>query len=268
MKKICKYFFLLLIFTNSLISQESWDDSKYQEPRKILFIGNSYLYYGDSLHNHFKRMAEEHLEGYDGSASVKSVTIGGARLKHHDVERLIRPEAISAIKKFDLVILQGGSSEPLTERNRKEFTLYAKKHIESIKKNDSKAALYMTHAYVKPHKDFKANQIKVIEDVYKKVGKENNVLVIPVGLAFDIAYREIPGIKLHKDDGTHPNLKGTYLAACTVFASIFKRSPLGLEYDYFGEINEEDKMMLQKIAHKVTSAFFQSSIDQKYISKN
>ena len=119
----------------------------------------------------------------------------------------------------------------------------------------------MTHAYVKPHKDFKPNQIKLIYDIYTKVGKENNVLVIPVGLAFDSAYREIPGIKLHKDDGTHPNLKGTYLAACTVFASVFEKSPIGLEYDYFGLINEEDKIILQKIAHEVASTFFQSSIN-------
>ena len=261
MKNICKIFLLVLIFPNFSISQEVKDYFKYQEPRKILFIGNSYLYYGDSLHNHFKRMAEEYLEDYDGSASVKSATIGGARLKHHDVERLIKPKAISSIEKFDLIILQGGSSEPLTERNRQEFTFYAKKHIESIRKNDSKAALYMTHAYVKPHKDFKPNQIKVINDIYTKVGKENNVLVIPVGLAFDTAYREIPGIKLHKDDGTHPNLKGTYLAACTVFASVFEKSPIGLEYDYFGLINETDKIILQKIAHEVASTFFQLSIN-------
>ena len=39
-------------------------------------------------------------------------------------------------------------------------------------------------------KDFKPNQIKVINDIYE-IGKENNVLVIPVGLAFDSAYREI-----------------------------------------------------------------------------
>ena len=105
MKNICKIFLLVLIFSNFSISQEVKDYVKYQEPRKILFIGNSYLYYGDSLHNHFKRMAEEYLEDYDGSASVKSATIGGARLKHHDVERLIKPKAISSIEKFDLIIL-------------------------------------------------------------------------------------------------------------------------------------------------------------------
>ena len=31
------------------------------EPTRILFIGNSYLYYNDSLHNHLRRMAEEKL---------------------------------------------------------------------------------------------------------------------------------------------------------------------------------------------------------------
>ena len=73
-------------------------------------------------------------------ASVKSSTIGGSRLKHHDVERLIQPKAISSIEKFELVILQGGSSEPLHEVNRKEFSYFAKKHINAIRENDSEAS--------------------------------------------------------------------------------------------------------------------------------
>ena len=114
----------------------------------------------------------------------------------------------------------------------------------------------MTHAFVKPHKDFEANQIKLIKDIYTEVGKDNNALVIPVGLAFDIAYNEFPEIKLHHDDGTHPNLKGTYLAACTVFASVYRKSPIGLDYDYYGAISENDKILLQQIADKATSIYF------------
>ena len=261
MKNIYNFFLIVIFFSNSLISQELFEQNKDNEPRTILFIGNSYLYYGDSLHNHFKRMAEEYLEDYDGSASVKSATIGGSRLKHHNVERLIMPKAISSIEKFDLVILQGGSSEPLTQENRKEFSYYAKKHIESIKANNSKAALYMTHAFVEPHKDFDVNQISIIQDIYTKVGEENNVLVIPVGVAFDIAYKELPDIKLHHDDGTHPNLKGTYLAACTVFASVYGESPIGLKYDYYGAINKEDKKLLQEIAHKATLKYLKRIIN-------
>ena len=40
MKNICKIFLLVLIFSNFSISQEVKDYVKYQEPRKILFIGN------------------------------------------------------------------------------------------------------------------------------------------------------------------------------------------------------------------------------------
>ena len=185
-------FCLILIFsTQATFGRENPDVKKIDDPETILFIGNSYLYYNDSLHNHFKRIVEEYKSDFDGGASVKSSTIGGSRLKHHDVERLIRPKAISSIDKFELVILQGGSSEPLTEANREEFSYFAKKHIEAIKRNESEAALYMTHAYVKPHRRTMKNQIGLISDTYTKVGNENQVMVIPVGLAFDLAYREI-----------------------------------------------------------------------------
>ena len=136
------------------------------------------------------------------------------------------------------------------------FSFFAKKHIDAIKTKGSQAALYMTHAYVKPHKRFKKNQIWVIEDTYTRVGNENEALVIPVGLAFDLAYQENPTIQLHEPDGTHPSLLGTYLAACTVFASIYDKSPIGIKYDYSGAISEQDKIFLQKIADKATSDYF------------
>ena len=248
---------LILIFSTQVVfGKQKPEITNIEEPETILFIGNSYLYYNDSLHNHFKRMVEEYKNDFDGGASVKSSTIGGSRLKHHDVERLIQPKAISAIEKFELVILQGGSSESLNEANRMEFSYFAKKHIDAIKMNDSDAALYMTHAYVEPHKRFMKNQIKLISDTYTKIGNENQVLVIPVGMAFDRAYREKPNIKLHEPDGTHPNLLGTYLAACTVFASIYDKSPIGIKYDYFGAINDQDKRFLQRIADETTSNYY------------
>ena len=246
----------LVFLSQTSLAKEIPQIIEIDHPETILFIGNSYLYYNDSLHNHFKRIVEEYDTDFDGSASVKSSTIGGSRLKHHDVERLIKPKAISSIEKFELIILQGGSTEPLSVKNREEFSFFSKKHIDAIKANDSKAALYMTHAYVKPHKRFKNSQIRVIEDTYTRVGNENEALVIPVGLAFELAYQENPTIQLHEPDGTHPNLLGTYLAACTVFASIYDKSPIGIKYDYSGAISQEDKIFLQKIADKTTSDYF------------
>ena len=47
---------------------------------RVLFIGNSYLYYNDSLHNHVKRMASEHFADMTSrDFHYKSATIGGAR---------------------------------------------------------------------------------------------------------------------------------------------------------------------------------------------
>ena len=227
-----------------------------QKPKSVLFIGNSYLYYNDSLHNHFKNMANERFSNFNGSNNVKSATIGGSRLKHHDVDRLTQPLAVSNIKKFDLVILQGGSGEALSERSQKQFNEFAHQHIQTLKSKDIQPALYMTHAYTESHKNYSPDLIRSIEKMYTLTGNTNQTLVIPVGLAFENAYKEQPDIKLHKLDGTHPDLLGTYLAACTVFASVFGESPVGIKYDYNGSVSPEDKLFLQKIAQLTVNNYF------------
>ena len=87
-------------------------------------------------------------------------------------------------------------------------------------------------------------------------------MVIPTGLAFAEAYRRQPAIELHKSfDGTHPSLLGTYLAAATTFASIYRMSPVGNSYDYFGEISAEDARFLQEVAHDTVLAFYGSETE-------
>ena len=49
------------------------------DPARVLFVGNSYLYYNDSLHNHVRRMAM--AAGLAEESQYKSATIGGARLR-------------------------------------------------------------------------------------------------------------------------------------------------------------------------------------------
>ena len=83
-------------------------------------------------------MVEEHLQGFDGGNSVKSSTIGGSRLKHHDVSRLISPQAISKIEKFDLVILQGGSSETLSKKIEKNLLTTPRNTLIQLKEMDLK----------------------------------------------------------------------------------------------------------------------------------
>jgi hypothetical protein len=226
-------------------------------PQRVLFIGNSYLYYNDSLHNHVERIAEEiGPYGKDGY-KYKSATIGGARLSHHPVESLLEPGRLGIDEPFELVILQGGSMEVLTEESRAEFRATATELNEKIRATGAAVALYMTHAYVELDKRYEPDLIDKITATYIPVGNELEALVIPVGLAFERAYAARPDIVLHETfDGTHPSLLGTYLAACVVYQSLYGKSVVGIDYDYFGEVDKESASFLQRIADETVRAFY------------
>jgi hypothetical protein len=226
-------------------------------PTHVLFVGNSYLYYGDSLHNHVRRMAIAANPGLAKKMKYKSATIGGAALAHHNIDYLTKPGQIGVKAPFQLVILQGGSVAPLSEDRRAQFLEKVIEFNKIITERGGKTALYMTQAYVKPHKRANPENIRLTEDLYVSVGNEVGALVIPVGLAFEEAYRRRPDMKLHKDyDGSHPDLIGTYLAACTVYASVYGKSPVGNSYDYFGKIDKETATFLQQVAEDTVKKFY------------
>ena len=83
-----------------------------------------------------------------------------------------------------------------------------------------------------------------------------NALVIPAGLAFEEAYRRRPDIKLHIHDGSHPTLLGTYLAACTIYATVYNRPCSGNSYDSYGQVSKEDATFLQQVADDTVRKFF------------
>ena len=231
-------------------------------PKRVLFVGNSYLYYNDSLHNHVKRIAAE-LGPHDADDyKYKSATIGGARLAHHHIDSLLEPGRLGIDEPFELVILQGGSREVLTARNRARFRAKATELDRKIRATGAETALYMIHAYVEPHARYDPAMFGKIRRTYVPVGNDLDALVIPVGLAFERAYRERPEVMLHETfDGTHPNMLGTYLAACVVYQSIYGQSVVGIEYDYFGEVPRASAAFLQRIADATAREFFDRAQD-------
>ena len=249
---------LIFIFSNYLLSSEvNVTSLKNKTPERVLYIGNSYLYYNDSLHNHVRRMLDEVYENKITTSNYKSVTISGSRSWHHNIDYPINHKNLGAKKPFQLVIFQGGSGETDTLKERDLFSKTTASVINKIHESGAEAALYMIHAYVKPHRDANSKMIEDIKKMYIDAGNKNNALVIPVGIAFENAYGSNPNIELHKTfDGSHPSLLGTYLAACVVFASITHQSPLKINYDYFSQISLEDKKFLQEVAHKTVEDFF------------
>lgn len=226
------------------------------KPQRVLFVGNSYLYYGDSLHNHVRRLAL--AAGIHGNEQLKykSITISGGALHQHDVKSYLLPGKLGIEEPFEAVVLQGGSGATVSAARRAEFKQTVKAFDAEIRKAGGQTALYMTHAYVTPHARARPDMLDDIARLYIEVGNEVGALVIPVGIAFAEAYRLRPGLVLHKSfDGSHPDLIGTYLAACVVFASLYGATPVGNSYDYYGRIDRSMATFLQEVAQATVRRF-------------
>ena len=116
----------------------------------------------------------------------------------------------------------------------------------------------MTHAYSEKHKKYDPGMMEMIRKGYLETGNQVGALVIPVGLAFDAAYKNKPDVKLHKDfDGSHPDRLGTYLASCVVYASLYGKSPVGNTYLMREpEIDAETATFLQTVAWDTVKSFY------------
>ena len=235
---------------------------KAASPQRLLFIGNSYLYYGDSLHNHVRRMVIAAGIYKKKKLKYKSATISGSALHDHTIDSYLEPGKLRVKGPFQVVIMQGGSAVGWSKKRPPVFKKTVAEFAEKIRAAGGEPALYMTHAYVKPHKRVDPGMTAKLATIYTEAGNANGALVIPVGLAFEEAYSQRPEMKLHKPfDGSHPNLHGTYLAACTVYASLYGKSPVGNPYDYFGKIDKKTAEFLQKVAAKTVSEFLGRTLE-------
>lgn len=226
-----------------------------QNPQRVLLVGNSYLYYGDSMHNMLRRMVS--ADQPDLKLQYKSATIGGASLDHHNMDWLTSPGKIGVKEPFELVILQGHSAAALNPKQSQVHLSASKDAVDLIRQRGGEVAIYMPPAYVPPHKGANAENSTKNREFYVKQGNDLGVLVLPVGLAFDEAYQKNPNIKLHKSyDGSHPSRAGTYLAAATIYAAVYGKSPVGNQFDTFDEVDPETRLFLQEVALDTVKKFY------------
>ena len=229
-------------------------------PRTLLFVGNSYSYYGDGLQNHVRRLAAAadpaNPDRYK-TTSWKMATISGSNLSHHNIQSYLEPDKLGVNQPFDVVVLQGGSGDTSSGKRRADFDAAVTEFDREIRKTGAKTVLYMIHAYGKAHARYNPNMIRDVEKLYLAAGNRVGALVIPVGLAFEEAYGQRPDMKLHKAyDGSHPDLFGTYLAACVTYASLYGRPVSGNPYDYYGKIDKETVAFLQDVADTTVRKFY------------
>jgi hypothetical protein len=93
-----------------------------------------------------------------------------------------------------------------------------------------------------------------LAEEYTVAGNTNKVLVAPAGLAFARAKSKRPELSLRVADKRHPSLAGTYLAALTIYASIYNRSPVGSPPAE--DMDEETATFLQQVAWETVGEYF------------
>jgi hypothetical protein len=239
-----------------------------ERPTSAIFIGNSFFYYNNGIDGHFVRLLRSADANYKFRATM--VTIGGSGADWHDVDSYFRPNAIGTYsfddnnniifnkidRLFDLAILMDCSQCPIHPQLKSIFFEFTKKHSDTIRKNGALPVFFMSWAYAD-----KPEMVAKLADAYTEAGNTNGALVIPAGLAFAKALEWRPKLNLHAADKRHPSLAGTYLAVCTVYASLFKKSPVGIKYT--AGLDEPTAKLLQSVAWETVQNYFGRAVSSK-----
>src|SRR5215470_4826704 len=262
--------FISLIFLISLSSdllaqtKPKRTDIGGEPPKSLLWVGYSFFYYNNSMHNCVNNL----MRAADPKNVPRStsVTISGSGMDWHDVESYFRPNGLGAYsfvgdneivfnkfdKPFDAVILSDCSQCPVHPQLKRVFHEYAKKHSDTIIKHGARPVFLMTWAY----KD-KPEMTAQLAEEYTIAGNNNDALVIPAGLAFAKAIGKRPELEFYQPDKRHPTLIGTYLAASTAYASIYKKSPI--DNAYMASIDPKTANFLQSVAWETVQEYFGKS---------
>jgi hypothetical protein len=232
-------------------------------PKSTIYIGNSFFYYNNSLHSHVLAMRRTADPQNRGAYRATSVTISGSGFDWHDVGHYFRPDAIGRYsfddnnnivfnkldKLFDVAIVMDCSQCPIHPQLKTVFAEFAKKGADAARKNGAKPAFFMSWAYAD-----KPDMTAQLAEAYTLAGNENDAFVIPAGLAFAQSVAKRPDLNLYAADKRHPSPLGTYLSAATVYASLYRESPVGNAYT--AGIDAETARFLQTIAWETVQNYY------------
>ena len=219
-----------------------------QDSISVLFIGNSYTYVNDlpSLLNSLTIAKGDKL-------TVDSQTQGGATFNVHSANANTYTKIHS--KPWDYVVVQGQSQEVSFSDSQvnTQSLPYLKKIADSVysAKFCTDLMLFMTWGYEngdsqwQPISTYEGMQSR-LRNGYQRIADSVQASVSPVGMAWKYVRENYPAINLYAGDGSHPSLEGSYLAACTFYASLYRKSPVGA--NFYGSLPQTTAEQLQLAA--------------------
>ena len=213
-------------------------------PVDVLFIGNSYVFV-----NRLPQMFANLATSGGHEVHTRMAAKGGWTLEQH-VESEQTMDRIAS-QEWDYVVLQEQSVLPSLPAEREAHTYPAARALhQAIVDQGAQTVFMMTWGRrdglpQEGFADFGAMQAQLAAG-YQTIGQELGAPVAPVGLAWQRAIEDRPGVALWDADGSHPALSGSYLAACVLYATLFGESPEGL--DYHADLSPDEAQFLQAVA--------------------
>ena len=194
----------------------------------VLFIGNSYIYAND-LPNTLRQLALSLGE----EVTVASSAPGGYTLLQHASYEPTQTAITS--QQWDFVVMQEQSQLGALPVDATSTEYGALQLLADIEANFecTYPVFYMTwgrengDALNCPNYPFMCTYDGMqqgLRNTYLYLATMNDAHVSPVGVAWKNVRDTQPQIDLYVDDGSHPSVAGTYLAACVFYCTFFQES--------------------------------------------
>lgn len=202
------------------------DSARKNRVARVLFIGNSYTFY----HN-LPLLVDRMAESQSDTLIYYAQAVPGYTFQLHYENPAVR-EILR--KKWDFLVLQGNSresSQPMWTFSQKTLP-YAKKldSLYHVYNPQGKTVLYMTWGHkfgdevncvVNPEVCTFEQMSRKVRERYLLMRDSLDCWVAPVGVAWRSFRMNHPTANLYSEDHFHPSYVGSYLAAATIYTTLF-----------------------------------------------
>lgn len=225
--RVLFYFLFVSLFATSCSKDEAnapdkeVEELQYSSEEEILFIGNSHTYYNSGLAHHLDRFRS--YDDLDYKPFIRDASLAGYRLSEH----LTNSATIDKINERDweFIVFQENT---FYAANEGESTVAAMEAFaEMLSQKKTKIILFMTWEY----KD-QPEMYGPIDKTNKDAAQASGATVVRVGQVWRSIVEEAPeNIELYNEDGYHPGIQGTMLAASMFYKAIYGKNPSDNPYN-------------------------------------
>ena len=226
----------LFIFTILFLSIS---DIKGQDTLRVLFLGNSYTSY-----NNLPQLVKD-LSTSAGKNLITDVNMpGGITISGH----LNDPTSIAKVSQgnWDYVVVQEQSQLPTIDYYRYNDMYPSLTDLKMMVEQFSPCAKLITYmtwgrryggqqcdpngVYCSPVFTGFNHMQDSLTSAYMQISDMLNIQYAPVGVAWQQVLNDT-NLVLHSADNSHPNMDGSYLAACAIYSSIWKAPSSGIAFN-------------------------------------